>query len=196
MRGKLLPPTQHTSGPFPPPLIFICPLCPAHHHFQTLATEAAYVDLILTRPRILLGFFLKAIKKTPFVGLLAGYGPADLKTCGVQNSSTFPAVTGKCSPLYSCLLACSFSFGHCLCTNVLHEEGNQSNLISLCRANIFVYPGSASHCPRRAIHTTPAVNTVPGVLGCSIHAWRSLEKFFLPHFNCVPTCRNFRLFTF
>lgn len=128
--------------------------------------------------------------------MLAGHGPADLKACGVQISSTFRAVAGKFSPLFSCMLACSFSFGHCLCTNVLHEVGNQSNLISLCRANIFVYPGCASHCPGRAIHTTPAVNTIPGVLGCSTHAWRLLEKFFLPHFNCVPTCRNLRLFMF
>lgn len=36
------------------------------------------------------------------------------------------------------------------------------------------------------------LGTVPGVLEFSIHAWRLLEEFFLPHFNCLHTGRKFR----
>lgn len=117
----------------------------------------------------------------------------DLKVYGVQINSTLELSQKSVPPSF---LAFSFSFACFLCIKVLHEVGNQSKLISLCRAKIFVYAGCVPHCPRRAILTTPAVHMVPGVLGCRIHAWRLLKEFFPQHLNHPHICRIFRPFVF
>lgn len=121
---------------------------------------------------------------------------ADLKASRVQINFTLESSQQNRMIFPSFPDFFSLSFACFLFPEVWCEVGNQSNFTSLCRAKIFVYAGNVPHCPRRAIHTTPAVHMVPGVLGCRIHAWRLLKEFFPQHFNHPHICRKSRPFVF